>query len=304
LLAFFLSRLARSMLVLLGVMLVTFTLVQLTGDPTSALLGPDAPRQEIERARHELGFDQPIPVQFASYIARIAQGDFGRSFSFRQPALPLILERLPATLLLASAAMLVNLLISVPLGVISAVRRGSWVDWLGTALVFAGQSMPVFWLGIALILVLSLQLRLLPPSGFGPVNLIMPALVLGLHGAAYQTRLLRSAMLEVLSQDYLRTARSKGLPQRVVIIRHALRNALITLVAASGVQFAVLMGGSIIVETIFAWPGVGSLAVLAIHSRDVNLVVSTAFVFAVFILAVNMLVDLSYGWIDPRVRVG
>jgi peptide/nickel transport system permease protein len=291
------------MLVLLGVMLVTFSLVQMTGDPTSALLGPDAARQDVERVRHELGFDEPLPIQFAQYVLRIAHGDFGRSFSFRQPALPLVVERLPATLLLASAAMLVNLLISVPLGVISAVRRGSWVDWLGTALVFSGQSMPVFWLGIVLILVLSLQLRLLPPSGFGPENLIMPALVLGLHGAAYQTRLLRSAMLEVLSQDYLRTARSKGLPEQLVVMRHALRNALITVVTASGVQFAVLMGGSVIVETIFAWPGVGSLAVLAINSRDVNLVVTTAFVFAVFILLVNTVVDLSYGWIDPRVRL-
>jgi peptide/nickel transport system permease protein len=275
----------------------------MTGDPTSALLGPDAARQDVERVRHELGFDEPLPIQFAQYVLRIAHGDFGRSFSFRQPALPLVVERLPATLLLASAAMLVNLLISVPLGVISAVRRGSWVDWLGTALVFSGQSMPVFWLGIVLILVLSLQLRLLPPSGFGPENLIMPALVLGLHGAAYQTRLLRSAMLEVLSQDYLRTARSKGLPEQLVVMRHALRNALITVVTASGVQFAVLMGGSVIVETIFAWPGVGSLAVLAINSRDVNLVVTTAFVFAVFILLVNTVVDLSYGWIDPRVRL-
>jgi peptide/nickel transport system permease protein len=301
--AYFLQRLTRSMLVLLGVMLVTFSLVQMTGDPTSALLGPDAGRQDVERVRHELGFDEPLPIQFAQYVLRIAHGDFGRSFSFRQPALPLVVERLPATLLLASAAMLVNLLISVPLGVISAVRRGSWVDWLGTALVFSGQSMPVFWLGIVLILVLSLQLRLLPPSGFGPENLIMPALVLGLHGAAYQTRLLRSAMLEVLSQDYLRTARSKGLPEQLVVMRHALRNALITVVTASGVQFAVLMGGSVIVETIFAWPGVGSLAVLAINSRDVNLVVTTAFVFAVFILLVNTVVDLSYGWIDPRVRL-
>jgi peptide/nickel transport system permease protein len=301
--AFLVQRLIRGILVLLGVVLVAFTLVHLTGDPAAAILGPDASRVDLERVRREMGFDDPIPVQFVRYVGQVLQGDFGRSFLYRQPALPLILERLPATLWLALAAMAINLLIALPLGILSAVRRGSWIDWLGTALVFAGQSMPVFWMGIMMILVFSLSFRLLPASGYGPEHLIMPAIVLGVHGAAYQTRLLRSAMVEVLHQDYLRTARAKGLLERMIIIRHALRNALLPVVTAGGVQFAVLMGGSVIVETVFAWPGLGSLAVQAINNRDVNLVVCATFVFAVFILAVTLLVDLSYGLIDPRVRL-
>jgi peptide/nickel transport system permease protein len=199
--------------------------------------------------------------------------------------------------------MLINLVIALPLGIISAVKRGGAMDMLGTVLVFAGQSMPVFWMGIMLILLFSLTLGLLPASGYGLPNIIMPAFVLGIQGAAYQTRLLRSAMLDVLSQDYLRTARAKGLFEQAVIVRHGLRNALIPVITASGVQFAVLMGGAVITEQVFAWPGIGNLAVSAINNRDVALVVASSFVFAVFILIVNLLVDLSYGLVDPRVRM-
>ncbi len=301
--AYLVERVARSLLVLLGVVLVSYALVLLTGDPAGTIAGPDASPADVERVRRELGYDQPLPIQMARYVGRLLQGDFGRSSTYRQAAFPLIVERLPATLALAAAAMAVNLAIALPLGIFSAVRRGGAVDWLGTALVFAGQSMPVFWMGIMLILLFSLTLQLLPASGYGWPNVIMPAFVLGVHGAAYQTRLLRSAMLDVLNQDYLRTARAKGLLERAVIVRHALRNALIPVITASGVQFAVLMGGAVIVETVFAWPGVGSLAVSAINNRDVALVVSATFVFAVFILVVNLLVDLSYGLVDPRVRL-
>jgi ABC-type dipeptide/oligopeptide/nickel transport system permease component len=301
--AYLIERVARSLLVLLGVVLVAYSLVLLTGDPAGTIVGPDAPPSEVERVRRELGFDQPLPIQLARYVGRLLQGDFGRSSTYRQPAFPLIVERLPATLALAAAAMAINLLIALPLGILSAVRRGGAVDWLGTAVVFAGQSMPVFWMGIMLILLFSLTLQLLPASGYGLPNVVMPAFVLGVHGAAYQTRLLRSAMLDVLAQDYLRTARAKGLLEQAVVVRHALRNALIPVITASGVQFAVLMGGAVIVETVFAWPGVGSLAVSAINNRDVALVVSATFVFAVFILLVNLLVDLSYGLVDPRVRL-
>lgn len=301
--AYLAERVVRAVLVLLGVVFVTYSLVMLTGDPAAAMLGPDTPPAMIEQARHDLGFDQPLPIQVARYIGRMLQGDFGRSSTYHQATFPLIVERLPATLALAAAAMAVNLLIALPLGVYSAVRRGGMIDWLGTGLVFAGQSMPVFWMGIVMILVFALALRVLPASGFGWPNVIMPALALGINGAAYQTRLLRSAMLDVLSQDYLRTARAKGLYEQAVVIRHALRNALIPVITASGIQFALLMGGAVIVETVFAWPGVGSLAVSAINNRDVALVVSTTFVFAVFILFVNLLVDLSYGLVDPRIRL-
>jgi peptide/nickel transport system permease protein len=301
--AYLLERVMRSLLVLVGVVLVAYSLVLLTGDPAGTIAGPDAPPSEVERVRRELGYDQPLPIQIVRYVGRMMQGDFGRSTTYRQPAFPLIVERLPATLALAAAAMAINLVIALPLGIFSAVRRGGTVDWLGTALVFAGQSMPVFWMGIMLILLFSLTLQLLPASGYGWANVVMPAFVLGVHGAAYQTRLLRSAMLDVLGQDYLRTARAKGLFEQMVIVRHALRNALIPVITASGVQFAVLMGGAVIVETVFAWPGVGSLAVSAINNRDVALVVSATFIFAIFILFVNLLVDLSYGLVDPRVRL-
>src|SRR3954447_16955179 len=301
--AYLVQRLARSLLVLLGVVLVAYALILATGDPAGALVGPDAPPSEVARVRAELGYDQPLPVQMARYLGKLLEGDFGRSSTYRQPAFPLIVERLPATLALAGAAMLVNLVIALPLGILSAVRRGGPVDLLGTVVVFAGQSMPVFWMGIMLILLFSLTLRWLPASGYGLPNIIMPAFVLGIQGAAYQTRLLRSAMLDVLNQDYLRTARAKGLLERAVIVRHGLRNALIPVITASGVQFAVLMGGAVITEQVFAWPGVGNLAVSAINNRDVALVVASTFVFAVFILLVNLLVDLSYGLVDPRVRL-
>src|SRR5215208_8292603 len=207
--AYLFERVARSLLVLLGTIVVAYALVLATGDPAGALVGPDAPPSEVARVRAELGYDQPLPVQMARYVGKLLQGDFGRSSTYRQPAFPLIVERLPATLALAGAAMLINLAIALPLGILSAVRRGGPVDLLGTVLVFAGQSMPVFWLGIMLILLFSLTLRLLPASGYGLPNIILPAFVLGIQGAAYQTRLLRSAMHDVLGKDYLRTAPAK-----------------------------------------------------------------------------------------------
>lgn len=301
--AYLVQRLVRSLLVLLGVVLVAYALIMATGDPAGALAGPDAPPSEVARIRAELGYDQPLPIQMARYVGKLLQGDFGRSSTYRQPAFPLIVERLPATLLLTAAAMLVNLVIALPLGIISAVRRGGATDLFGTVIVFAGQSMPPFSMGILMILLFALYLRVLPASGYGLPNIIMPAFVLGVQGAAYQTRLLRSAMLDVLGQDYLRTARAKGLLENVVIIRHGLRNALIPVITASGIQFAVLMGGAVITEQVFAWPGVGSLAVSAINNRDVSLVVGSAFVFAIFILLANLVVDLSYGLVDPRVRL-
>src|SRR3954468_15644341 len=301
--AYLFERVARSLLVLLGTVLVTYALVLATGDPAGAMVGPDAPPSEVERVRAELGYDQPLPIQLARYLGKLLQGDFGRSSTYRQPAFPLIVERLLATLQLAAAAMLINLVIALPLGIISAVRRGGATDLIGTVIMFAAQSMPPFSMGILLILLFALNLRLLPASGYGLPNILMPAFVLGIQGAAYQTRLLRSAMLNVLGQDYLRTARAKGLLENAVVMRHGLRNALIPVITASGVQFAVLMGGAVITEQVFAWPGVGNLAVSAINNRDVALVVSSTFVFAVFILIVNLLVDLSYGLVDPRVRL-
>lgn len=289
---------------LLGVTLVTFFLLRITGNPASAILGPDATQAEIVEYSEQHGFNDPLPIQYGRYLADLVQGDFGTSFLYRQPALSLVIERIPATFELALGGLCVTLLVSFPLGVLSAVKRDSLLDRLSAMFVFGSQAMPVFWSGILGILLFAVALDWLPASGRGGIkHLLMPAVVLGLHSAAYETRLLRSAMLEVLGQDYVLTARAKGLREFAVIMRHALRNALITVITVIGVRFATLMGGAVITETVFSWPGVGSLAVQAIHNRDIPLVMAATFVFAVVILAVNLLVDLSYGVIDPRIRL-
>ncbi len=298
------QRLLQGVLVLLGVTLVTFLLVRLTGDPAIAMLGPDVTPEQIADLRERMGFDDPLLVQYGRYLVALSQGDFGDSFLYRQPAFSLILERLPATFELTLAAVVVTLLISFPLGILSAVKRDSYLDRVSALFVFGTQAMPVFWAGILGIMIFSIALGWLPASGRGGLaSLVMPATVLGLHSAAYQTRLLRSAMLDVLSQDYVRTARSKGLREFFVVNRHALKNALIPVLTATGLQFATLVGGAVITEAVFAWPGVGSLAVQAINNRDIPLVMAATFVFAVIILVVNLLVDLSYGFVDPRVRL-
>lgn len=292
---------------LFGISVVTFLVVNLTGDPVLVMLGIEATPEQIALVRQQLGLDQPLPVQYTYYMGALlgGQGELGKSFLYKQPAIGLVVERLPATLQLALVAMGMSLCLSLPLGSVSAVRRGSWTDRLGTVFIFAAQSAPSFFAGIMLILIFGVQLQWLPVSGRGgPEHLIMPALALAVHSAAYETRLLRGALLEVLSQDYIRTAAAKGLREAVIIMRHGLRNALLPLVTASGVQFAVLMSGAVIVEAVFAWPGVGSLAVQAINNRDVPLVMSSTMIFATIIVLVNLAVDLSYGALDPRIRVG
>jgi peptide/nickel transport system permease protein len=302
---FLLQRLGQGAVVLLGVTLITFLLVRITGNPAQVILGPDASPEQVERLTERMGLDRPLVVQYGNFLRTIAQGDFGNSYVHRRPAMTMVLERLPATLELAGAALLITLVISMPLGVLSAVRRDSLLDRIGALFVFGNQAMPVFWAGILGIMIFSVQLGWLPVSGRGTIkHLIMPAMVLGLHSAAYQTRLLRSAMLDILGQDYVRTARAKGLREFFVVNQHALRNALIPVVTATGIQFALLLGGAVITETVFAWPGVGSLAVSSISSRDIPVVMAATFTFAVMILAVNLLVDLSYGIIDPRIRLG
>lgn len=300
---FVIRRILHGVFVLFGVTCVTFLLVRLTGDPAVAILGPDASRDQIEQLSRRMRLDEPLPIQYGHYLVGLVRGDLGNSYLYNQPAFALIRERLPATLELSLAALFVTLAVALPLGVLSAVKRDSFVDRASAIFVFGNQAMPVFWLGLLGITIFSVQLGWLPSSGRGGLNhLVMPALVLGLHSAAYQTRLLRSAMLDVLDQDYVRTARAKGLREMTVVNRHAVRNALIPLITATGVQFATLMGGAVITETVFAWPGVGSLAVQAIGSRDIPLVMAATFVFAIMILIVNLAVDLSYGFVDPRIR--
>lgn len=300
---FVLQRVLHGVFVLLGVTCVTFLLVRVTGDPALAILGPDAAPEQVAQLTQRMRLDEPLPVQYGHYLAGLVRGDLGNSYLYGQPAISLIRERLPATLELTLASLLVTLAVAMPLGILSAVKRDSLVDRASAVFVFGNQAMPVFWMGILGITIFSVQLGWLPASGHGGLKyLIMPAVVLGLHSAAYQTRLLRSAMLDVLGQDYVRTARAKGLREAIVVNGHALRNALIPVITATGVQFATLMGGAVITETVFAWPGVGSLAVQAIGSRDIPLVMAATFVFAIMILVVNLVVDLSYGFIDPRIR--
>jgi peptide/nickel transport system permease protein len=280
-----------------------FFVIRLGGDPTFLLLAADATESDRARFAHEQGFDRPIHVQYAAFVQRALQGDLGHSLRYRQPALPLVLERLPATMELAFAALVVSLIVAIPAGVISAVRRDTAYDNLTMLGALFGQSMPVFWLGIMLILVFSVWLELLPTSGRGGfAHLVLPALTLGLYSTARVTRLVRAGMLDVIGQDYIRTAWAKGLPGRRVIFKHALRNTLIPVITIIGLELGTLLGGAVITETVFAWPGMGRLAVTAIFQRDYPLVQATVLVTALVFVLSNLLVDLLYGWLDPRIR--
>ena len=266
---YILRRLAQAILVIVGVSLVVFFVIRLSGDPTFLLLSAEATEADRARFAREEGFDRPLYVQYLEFMKRALRGDLGRSLRYRQPALPFVLERLPATVELALAALIVSLLVAIPAGVISAVRRDTAYDNLTMLGALFGQSMPVFWLGIMLILIFSVRLELLPTSGRGGLDhLILPALTLGLYSTARVTRLVRAGMLDVIGQDYIRTAQAKGLPDRRVIVKHALRNTLIPVITIVGLELGTLLGGAVITETIFAWPGIGRLAVTAIFQRD------------------------------------
>lgn len=297
-------RLAQAVLVVFGVSLVVFFVIRLSGDPTYLMLPPNATEEDRARFAHELGLDRPLPVQYGVFLQRAIAGDFGRSLRYNQPALRLVAERLPATLELALAALVVSLVVAIPSGVISAVRRNTTVDNLTMLGALFGQSMPVFWLGIILILVFSVRLELFPTSGRGTfAHLVLPAVTLGLYSTARVTRLVRAGMLEVISQDYVRTAWAKGLAAGVVIYKHALRNTLIPVVTIIGLELGTLLGGAVITETVFAWPGIGRLAVTAIFQRDYPVVQAAVCVTALVFVVSNLLVDLVYGWLDPRIRV-
>jgi ABC-type dipeptide/oligopeptide/nickel transport system permease component len=302
---FILRRLGQAVLVVVGVSLVVFFVIRLTGDPAYLMLSPDASEADRLRFVRELGLDRPLYVQYAVFAKRAVQGDLGRSLRYRQPALPLVLERLPATIELALAALIVSLTVAVPAGVIAAVRRNTAYDNLTMLSALFGQSMPVFWLGIMLILLFSVRLELFPTSGRGSLaHLVLPALTLGLYSTARVTRLVRAGMLDVIGQEYIRTAWAKGLPERRVIGKHALRNTLIPVVTIVGLELGGLLSGAVITETIFAWPGVGRLAVTAIFQRDYPLVQAVVLVTALVFVFSNLLVDLVYGWLDPRIRYG
>ncbi len=302
---FLVRRLLANVVVVLGVAFVVFALVFLAGDPARALLPLDAPPDAVESLRRTLGFDQPIPIQFVGFLGRAIQGDFGTSTRTLEPALGMVLARVPATLTLGLAGVLVSLLISIPLGIVAAVRPGSWVDVLARSLAVVGQAVPGFVLGQVLILVFAVTWRILPVSGSGsPAHLVLPAIVIGLGSAAGLTRILRSSLLDVLGSHYIRTARAKGLSPRRVVLGHALRNAAIPFVTFLAFDLAAILSGVIIVEVIFSYPGMGLLVVQAVTNRDLPVIQAFTFVAAVTIVTVNLALDVLYGLLDPRIRLG
>ncbi|MCC6176929.1 MAG: ABC transporter permease [Chloroflexi bacterium] len=298
------QRLLLAVLVVFGVSVVSFFLSFLSGDPAELMLPPGASAQQMAAFRREWGFDDPIYVQYGRFLSRAVQGDLGVSLRHGQPALPLIAERLPATLQLTVTAMIVAIAIAIPLGVLSATHRGSPIDLLAMSIALVGQAVPNFWLAIMAILLFSVTLGWLPTSGRGTwLHVVMPASVLAIGLMALLTRLSRSTMLEILSEDYVRTARAKGLREWVVLSRHALRNALIPLVTVIGLQFGYILGGAVVVETVFTWPGVGLFTIQAITNRDYPVVQASVLILSTAVVLINLLVDLAYGFLDPRIRV-
>jgi peptide/nickel transport system permease protein len=305
LLPFLGQRLLRALVALWLVSTVVFVVMRLSGDPVPLLLPPDAPRSEIFRVRAELGLDRPLPVQYAVFLANTLRGDFGRSIHFREPAFRVVLGYLPATFELGLTAFALALVAAVPIGMLSAMKRNSLVDNAAMGVALVGQSAPTFFLGILFILVFSLKAGLVPTSGRGDwAQLVLPALTLGAFAMASIARLTRSAMLEVLRADYIRTARAKGLSETFVVAKHTLKNAAIPIVTITGLQFGTLLGGAVVTETVFAWPGIGRLAIQSIYNRDYPVVQCTVFLAAVLFIVINFCIDLVYGLLDPRVRSG
>jgi ABC-type dipeptide/oligopeptide/nickel transport system permease component len=282
---------------------VVFVVMRLSGDPVPLLLPADAPRSEYARVARELGTDKPLPVQYAVFLGNVVRGDFGRSIHFRQPAMRVTLGYLPASAELALTAFGLAVLVAVPIGVLSAVRRNTTVDQVAMGVALVGQSAPTFFLGILFILLLSLKAGWFPTSGRGDwTHLVLPALTLGAFAMASIARLTRSALLEVLRHDYVRTARAKGVREWVVIAKHALRNAAIPILTITGLQLGTLLGGSVVTETVFAWPGIGRLAIQSIYNRDYPVVQCVVFISALMFVVLNFVIELVYGFLDPRIR--
>ena len=310
--AYITRRLLLMIPVALLVSVLIFTLMRLTpGDPVRTLLGEEPDPRTIAEVRASLGLDEPYPVQYAVWLGRALRGDFGRSLRTRQPVLEAVAERLPATLQLGLTALTIALVVAFIAGTISAVRRNSAWDFGAVSFTLLGVSIPNFFLGILLILGFAYYLRLVPPGGYRPIEegwdehlkrLILPAITLGTAGAAVNMRLMRSSLLEVLGQDYVRTARAKGLGERMVILRHALKNALIPVVTVVGIQVGAIIEGAFITETVFGWPGVGRLAVDSIGGRDYPVVQAIVLFSALSFMVTTLLVDLLYAWLDPRIR--
>lgn len=301
---YLIRRVLQAILVVWGVSTIVFAMSHLTGDPGALLLPANANAQQLAQFKSDMGLDQPLYVQYLKFLGQLARGDLGVSIQRKEPVADLVLARLPQTLKLSGAAFLLSTLIAFPVGIYGATHRGSLGERAVFALTALAQSMPVFWLGLMLILFFGVQLRWLPVAGSDtPLHLVMPAVALSVYSTARNARLLRSSMLEALGNEYVRTARAKGLDERVVVWRHALRNSLIPVITLMGLQLGVLMGGAIVTETVFSWPGVGRLIGDAIAFRDYPLIQGgVLFLSGVFVFA-NLVVDLVYVAIDPRIRI-
>jgi peptide/nickel transport system permease protein len=305
--AYLAGRLAQAVLVVFGVVTFVFILLNITGDPARLMLPPTSTEEDIQNFKHQNGLDRPLPVQFAVYFEHVVQGDFGTSLvRTGYPAMKAVTDNFPATIRLAVTAFIITLIVAFPLGIVAAIKPYSFVDNVVMFVALFGQSMPNFWLGIMLILLFAVELHLLPSGGFGDgglSHLILPAITLAVQGIGLLTRLVRSQMLDVLGEDFIRTARAKGQTEVGVFVGHALKNAAIPLVTILGLNVGGLLGGAIITETVFSWPGVGLLAISAINAHDFPVVQADVFVIATSFVLVNLVVDLMYGWLDPRIRL-
>jgi peptide/nickel transport system permease protein len=298
-------RVLQGLFSIVGASIVIFVITRLSGDPVVLMLPPEAPEDVVQRVRESLRLDLPIWQQYLGFAWDALRGDFGQSYRWQEPALDLILDRLPATIYLSIVALLFSIALAVPFGVLSAVYRGSWFDRFAKGFAMLGQAMPNFWVGLLMILVFAIHLGWLPAYGSGtPAHVIMPAIALGWYPVAAQTRIVRSAMLDVLDSDYIRMGRSVGAPERVLVWKYALRNAAVPLITMQGVYFAAMLGGSFVVEVVFAWPGLGRTVVEALFARDFPVVQAGVLFSAIVFVAANLLVDLSYGLVDPRIRHG
>ncbi len=301
---YIIRRLLLSIIVLFGVTIFVAGMLHISGDPVAMILESGiASNAERELLRRELGLDRPFITQYLDFVSGAIRGDLGRSLRFRQSALTLVLERLPATVQLATTAMLFSVAVAIPVGIISAVKPNSSIDYAGRILILAGQSIPLFWLGIMFVLIFAVKLRWLPVAGrLEATSIILPAVTLGLYPMARIARILRAGMLEVLVMDYCRTARAKGLTETKVIIKHALRNASLPVVTVIGLQFGYLLGGAVVTETIFAWPGLGWLSVQAVTARDFPLIQAIVAVVALMFIFINLLTDVLYAYLNPQIR--
>ena len=304
--AYIVRRLLGAFGVVFGVATISFIMVfMMPGDAARMYAGPRAPEETVQRIRVQWGLDQPLPVQYLRYLGRAVQGDLGNSTRDNRPVLRSVLERLPATAQLAFAGLLVELTFGIPLGIIAALRPGSWVDQAATALSLAGISIPSFALGLVVLYLFGYLIPLFPLGGYGtPLHLVLPALTLGIGGTAFYARVLRNNLLEVMEEDYVRTANAKGLRPRTVLVGHVLRNALLPTVTLAGLDLALLLGGTVVIEAVFGWPGVGLQAFNAIRNQDTPMIMGTVLFASLAVVLMNLLVDLLYAALDPRVRLG